>query len=257
MKSKKEIKRFQEFLMNSWPAKHYYFLNGWILRFTDGITSRANSVFPLKYTGTHKTLETDISIVENAYKAHELEPVFTMPEFHEPKNLKSKLIERGYYTFDHTITLGIKINEIQIKKINENFDYGIYNSRIEGISEFLARFSKRNEKEQIIIQKINERIIIPNKCYMITSIQDKIIGTLLAILVPQGYMYIGDVFVHPDYRRQNIATSMLFKLIEEWAILNEAKFIWLQVERDNINALNLYRKFDMKVLYNYYYMKRE
>jgi len=42
MKSSKKIKRFQEFLMNSWPASDYYFLNGWILRFNDGVTSRSN-----------------------------------------------------------------------------------------------------------------------------------------------------------------------------------------------------------------------
>lgn len=70
MKLKKEVKDLQEYLMNSWPAKHYYFLNGWILRFTDGVTSRANSVFPVRYTGTQKTLDEDIDLVEKAYKAH-------------------------------------------------------------------------------------------------------------------------------------------------------------------------------------------
>ena len=81
MKSKKEIKRFQEFLMNSWPAKDYYFLNGWILRFTKGVTSRANSVFPIKYTGTQKTLNTDISLVEKAYKAHRMSSMISPQPF--------------------------------------------------------------------------------------------------------------------------------------------------------------------------------
>ena len=105
MKSKKEIKQFQEFLLNSWPAKHYYFLNGWILRFTNGITSRANSVFPIRYTGTDETLDYDIDIVEKAYKAHNLAAVFTMHEFFEPENLKDKLLARGYETYDHTSCL--------------------------------------------------------------------------------------------------------------------------------------------------------
>lgn len=257
MKLKKEVKDLQEYLMNSWPAKHYYFLNGWILRFTDGVTSRANSVFPVRYTGTQKTLDEDIDLVEKAYKAHYLQPVYTIPEFHEPKNLKSKLLKRGYYSFDHTIALGIEIDEIHRKKINVDFEYTILDSRVEEISEFLANFSKRNEKEQKIIQKINQRIIIPKKCYMLTKNNNEIVGTLLAVLVPQGYMYIGDVFVHPDYRRQRVATSMLVKLIDKWTVAKRLKYIWLQVERNNIKALNLYFKFGMKKLYNYFYMKRD
>lgn len=257
MKSKKEIRQFQEFLMNSWPAKHYYFLNGWILRFTEGVTSRANSVFPIQYTGTQKTLDNDIELVETAYKDHNLEPVFTIPDFHEPKNLEKKLLKKGYQPHDHTSALGIKIEDIHTKQMNKDFEYMIYKSRVKEISDFLARYSKWNEGEQSTIQEINQRIIIPKKCYMLTKCNNEVVGTLLAVLVPQGYLYIGDVFVHPDYRRQKIATTMLIKLIDKWAVVNGAKFIWLQVERNNLKALDLYYKFGMKKLYYYYYMKKD
>ena len=257
MKSKKEIKNYQEYLMNSWPAKHYYFLNGWVLRFTEGVTSRANSVFPIRYTGTQKTLDNDMNLVEKAYRAHNLEPVYTIPEFHEPNNLKDKLLERGYHTFDHTITLGIRIEEIQRIDINDDFEYNFLDTRIEEISKFLAKFSERKESDQLIIQEINQRIIIPQKCYMLVKSKNVIIGTLRAVLVPQGYMYIGDVFVHPDYRRQRVATSMLIKLINESSVADRAKYIWLQVEKNNVKALNLYYKFGMRKLYDYFYMKRD
>ena len=257
MKSKKEVRQLQEFLMNSWPAKHYYFLNGWILRFTEGVTSRANSVFPIRYTGKQKTIDNDIKLVEEAYNAHKLQSVFTIPEFHEPKNLTDKLLERGYHTYDHTSALGIKIGDIKIDVINKDFEYYFSNSRVEEISEFLAKFSKRNEYDQLIIGEINEKIIIPKKCYALAKLHDDIIGTLFAVLVPQGYMYIGDVFVHPDYRRKKVASSMLVKLIDEWAVTETVKYIWLQVEKSNIKALSLYHKFGMRKIYNYFYMKRD
>ncbi|MFX1377284.1 MAG: GNAT family N-acetyltransferase [Promethearchaeota archaeon] len=257
MRLKSEVKRFQEFLMNSWPAKHYFFLNGWILCFTEGVTSRANSVFPVRYTGSQKTLDNDIDLVEKAYRINDLHPIFMMPDFYEPKNLKGKLLKRGYHIYDHTSALGIKIDEIQNKQINADFKYYIFNSRVEEISDFLSKFSKRNESEQFVIQKINQRIIIPKKCYILTRYLDNIIGTLFAVLVPQGYLYIGDVFVHPDYRRQKVASSMLIELINQWAVSNGSKYIWLQVEKNNVKALNLYKKFGMKKLYDYYYMKRD
>jgi len=49
---------------------------------------------------------------------------------------------------------------------------------------------------------------------------------------------------------------MLVKLIEEWARVNGVKFVWLQVEKSNFKALNLYRKYGMETLYNYHYMKK-
>ncbi|MHA2009078.1 MAG: GNAT family N-acetyltransferase [Promethearchaeota archaeon] len=256
MKSEKQIKRFQEFLINSWPARHYFFLNGWILRFNEGVTSRANSVFPINYNESQKTLNEDINIVEKAYKTYNLPPVFTMHEFYEPKNLKDKLLERGYHTYDHTHALGSPINDIQAKSLNKEFEFIISNSREQEISDFLAKFSKWNEQEQNIIQKINNRIKVPKKCYVLTKYQNEVIGTLLAVLMPQGYLYIGDVFVHPNYRRRNVATSMLVKLIHDWKASKGVKTIWLQVEDKNRIALNLYNKLGMKKLYSYYYMKK-
>ncbi|MCK4382843.1 MAG: GNAT family N-acetyltransferase [Candidatus Lokiarchaeota archaeon] len=257
MESKKEIKQFQEFLLNSWPAKHYYFLNGWILRFTDGITSRANSVFPIRYTGTDDTLDNDIDIVEQAYKAHSLPPVFTMHEFYKPENLEDKLLAREYEMYDHTIALVLDIDEVQSNIINNVFEYTIFNSRIKEISDFLIKFSKFNKEEQAIVQEINQRLIIPNKCYMVVKYDNTVIGTLLAVLVPQGFLYVGDVFVHPDFRRQGVATSMLIMLKDDWGIINGVKTIWLQVENVNTKALDLYRKLGMVRLYDYYYMKCE
>ena len=213
--------------------------------------------FYIQYTGTQETLDYDIDLVEKAYREHNLDPMYTIPEFHEPFNLQEKLLKRGYYSFDHTNALGIRIEEIQRTGINYGFEYRILDNRIEEISEFIAKFSKRNEDEQKIIQKINQRIIIPKKCYMLTKFKNEIIGTLLAVLVPQGYMYIGDVLVHPDYRRQRVGSSMFFKLIDEWVISKGVNKIWLQVERNNKKALNLYYKIGMRKLYNYFYMKRD
>ena len=85
-----EIKKLQEILMNSWPAHHYYFLNGWIMRFTEGVTSRANSVFPLNYTGDPNNLERDIIFVEKAYQAYNLPAIFTIPDYFDSSCPKIK-----------------------------------------------------------------------------------------------------------------------------------------------------------------------
>jgi len=63
--------------------------------------------------------------------------------------------------------------------------------------------------------------------------------------------------IHPDYRRQNIATSMFNKLVLDWTGQNGIKIIWLQVEAENRIANKLYTKLGMKRIYSYYYMEKK
>ena len=100
------------------------------------------------------------------------------------------------------------------------------------------------------------RIVIPQKRFIIAYYEQKIVGTLMGILDPHGFLYIADVLVEPKFERKKIATSMFFKIINEWAIPNGVKTIWLQVEIENIKALNLYTKLGFKKAYSYYYLKK-
>jgi hypothetical protein len=63
------------------------------LRFTEGVTFRANSVIPINYTGNSKFIENDIEMVENAYASFNLyiADVFVVPEFRCQKIASSML----------------------------------------------------------------------------------------------------------------------------------------------------------------------
>jgi len=256
MISIKEVKRFQEFLLNSWPAEQYYFLNGWILRFNKGVTYRANSVFPIYYTGNSNQIEGDIEIVEKAYKLHGLPSIFTMHECFEPGNLDIILKNRGYMEEDHTNALIALVDEIHISEINRNFEYEISNVRNDAFSGLLAKFTQRDSNQQVIINEITNRIILPIKCFILVKKQNEIVGTLMGVLNSYGYVYIADLFVTPDYRRSGIASSLIAVLLKNWAIPNGAKYIWLQVEIENNNAMKFYKHLGMIKAYNYYYLRK-
>ena len=255
MFEKEEIKFLQELLMNSWPANHYYFINGWILRFTEGVTFRANSVFPLHYTGDLNELNKDITLTEKAYQAYKLPAIFTIPEYFEPSNLVDKLLEKGYQQFGCvTHTLIASTQDLRNDIINEEFTYLIISERRKEIANFLGTFSKRDQSSQKIVDEIVNRVIFPQKRFIIAQYNEKIVGTLLGILDPHGFLYIADVLVDPDFRRQKIAKSIFFTIINNWAIPNGVKKIWLQVEIENIEAMNLYTKLGFKKAYSYYYL---
>ncbi|MFX1366747.1 MAG: GNAT family N-acetyltransferase [Promethearchaeota archaeon] len=243
--------------MNSWPAKYYYFLNGWILRFTEGVTSRANSVLPINYTGDLINLDRDIEIVENAYKTYNLPTIFTIPEYFEPRGLDLKLIEQGYQQSGNiTHTMITSIQELKNESINDKFSYNLKSERVVEFSTFLTKYSKRNQNAQKVLDALSDRIKIPKKCFIIAEYEKKVVGTLMGIIDPHGFLYIADVLVDPDARQQKIATSMLFTIVNNWALQNGAKTIWLQVEIENKEAMSLYKKLGFKKAYSYYYLEK-
>ncbi len=257
MFSKRKVKQLQEILMNSWPAKHYYFLNGWILRFTEGVTARANSVLPLYYNGDKDTLKKDIKLAEKAYNSYNFPSIFTMHDFFEPNDLKDILIQMDYQQLGCTTnTMVAPIPQLKTGEINDNYTYNFYFNRIKEFSDFLAIFSKRDDEAQQILKELTYRIIIPKKCFIVARDKNKIIGTLMGVLDPREFLYIADVLVHPDYRQNGLATSLFFKVIKDWALPKGAKTVWLQVETDNDKALNLYQKLGMKIAYRYYYLQK-
>jgi ribosomal protein S18 acetylase RimI-like enzyme len=256
-KSKKNVREFQRVLLNSWPAKDYFFLNGWILRFNDGVTSRANSVIPLNYNGNRKMINNDIDIVEKAYLRYKLPPIFTMHDYYKPCWLHKELEERGYQPFSYTCTMGAFLHSLVFNTTNEKFSYHFYAERTRDFSIFLAKYSKRSIEEQKILKDLTSRIIIPRKCFIVAKHQEKVIGTLMGVLNPYGYLYLADIVVDPEYRREGIANSMINMAINKWTFQNGVNIIWLQVEVDNTPAINLYRKIGMKKIYNYHYLKKE
>ncbi|MFX1388775.1 MAG: GNAT family N-acetyltransferase [Promethearchaeota archaeon] len=243
--------------MNSWPAQFYYFLNGWILRFTEGVTSRANSVFPLHYTSRKDTIDKDINFVEKAYKTYKLPAIFTIPNFYEPKNLVIKLLEHEFKQVGCiTFTMVISTKELQKETINEDFAYNFHSKRVKKVSDFLARYSSRDSNAQIVLNALYNRILIPKKQHLTVEWNNTVVGTVTGILDPQGYLYIADMLVHPDFRQQNIASSMFYKLINDWGLLNGAKKIYLQVESENTKAVKLYSKLGLIKAYSYYYLEK-
>ncbi|MFX1233374.1 MAG: GNAT family N-acetyltransferase [Promethearchaeota archaeon] len=254
MKKDEEVRRLIINLMNSWPSKDYFFHKGWILRFDNGVTYRANSVLPLDYYGSRRTFNRDLDLVEKAYQMYNLPPIFTMHDFYKPSYLCKELLDKNYREVAYTVALGGRMINITHKDVNENYEYSFQNKRNGDFSYFLSNHSSRSEEQQKIINRITQRIKILNKCFIVVKFQDLIIGTLMGVLDLNGYLYLADIFVDPNYRRQGIAKSMIYKIIYEWANPIRINMVWLQVEIENKHAIDLYENIGLKELYSYYYL---
>jgi GNAT superfamily N-acetyltransferase len=78
----------------AWPARATEEIDGWLLRFSEGYSSRSNSVSALEFRGD--SLALSIERVEAAYRRHHLAPQFQISPATEPERLEAALQARGY-----------------------------------------------------------------------------------------------------------------------------------------------------------------
>jgi N-acetylglutamate synthase len=88
------ITTMEELSLNAWPAHQTLLYDGWVLRFANGYTKRANSINPL-YTST-LDLEEKIDFCENTYRQQKLEVVFKLTSAACPATLEYVLSARGF-----------------------------------------------------------------------------------------------------------------------------------------------------------------
>ena len=74
--------RVEEACLKGWPALHEIWLDGWLLRFAEGHTRRANSVNPMR--PGNRDLREKIAECEAAYRAHGLPVIFRVSALTEP-----------------------------------------------------------------------------------------------------------------------------------------------------------------------------
>ena len=65
--AKEDIRLWEEITLNAWPALQTVLMDGWVVRFANGYTKRANSVNPL-YPST-QPLKRKIEACERLYFA--------------------------------------------------------------------------------------------------------------------------------------------------------------------------------------------
>src|SRR5690606_29146728 len=77
------------------PALETRYVDGWLLRFAEGYTRRANSIQPLYASGT-STVDHNIDLCESLYFSRKMNVYFKMTDAACPEPLDMILEERGY-----------------------------------------------------------------------------------------------------------------------------------------------------------------
>ncbi len=245
-----EIAFYQELSTITWPPKMILNLNGWKLRISEGVTKRANSVSPTLYTGND--LNADIARVERFFQEKGLPAIFQLPDYFEPSELRNILLSSGYKVIDETIVMIGDISVLKLPSIATDFDLHHFEGDIE---RWISAFRTLRESSKSLIEgfrDIIERATKSNVCYYLAEKENKAVA--VGLTISEGnYMGIYNMFTHQDYRRQGVAQALISMIIE-WGEINLIDHVFLQVEADNLGAIQLYKKIGFKEKYSYRYL---
>ncbi len=247
-RSDDELRQLERTMFRAWPSFEETDYDGWVLRFADGYTKRANSVNAL-YPST-LCLDLKISLCEVVYAARDLPIIFRMTPHSYPDGLDERLDQRGYKIIDRTLVMLGPLNA-QADEPKSPFEI-----RIVSLLEWLDAYVRLRtpSAEQLALQR---RIVmkIPTALCPVLGFQaGDPVGYGLGVLDSELVGIFG-LYVAPAIRRSGLGETMLLTILQ-WARMRGAKQGYLQVEADNAPAIKLYRGIGWSESYPYWYRVR-
>jgi ribosomal protein S18 acetylase RimI-like enzyme len=238
-------KSVEEMSLNHWQPLSTLFYDGWILRFADGYTKRANSVSPIYYST--ENIERKIEECEKMYTDNCLPTVFKMTPFVHPSDLDAILEDRGYILVDRTSIRTVKLG-----------DFSEFKSAVCSIEETVShRWIETYIRLNNVDPKHRDTIL-----RMLSNIRSKTgfaslyhMGEVVACgfgVIERGYIGLYDVVTEVSHRNRGFGEQMIRSLLR-WGRKNGAEYSYLAVVANNAPALRLYEKLGYSEIYRYWY----
>lgn len=238
----------EEYTCRTWPALETIPYDGWLLRFADGCTNRANAVYPL-YRSTYD-IERKIAFVEQEYTARGLVPTFKITDAVIPPALDSTLAAAGYVLHEPSFVMSTALTDTppapdSPAKLAADF----HDSWLDAYFDFQpSRSSQRDAYCRILTSPTGQR------AYGTVEADGRIVAVGLGSR-SRDHVGIYNMATHPDYRGRGYAGAIVGALLAH-AYAYGARSASLSVLQTNEVAQRVYRRHGFEVAYAYHYRKR-
>jgi ribosomal protein S18 acetylase RimI-like enzyme len=245
------MRNLEEIQMNALPALQTVLYDGWILRFADGYSNRANSVNPI-YPSLENTLE-KIRRCEDLFREKSLKPTYKITPFACPGNLDKLLEEEGYGIIHPTSVQLMQLDEEYCPQVAENILARTVPALEDAWHDAYAEMNHISPENKRIHRKILDSLV-PERIYASLLLEDRIIACGMAV-VERGYIGLYDIVVEEQHRNHGYGRRLMAALLNAGRGLGATQ-AYLQVMLDNPPALRLYKKLGFKESYRYHYRQR-
>lgn len=241
---------------NTWPPETALALDPWVLRATQGVTKRANSVLAV---GDFPRIPNWLQLVEQFYAAKGLPAIFQISDA-SPEELDAMLELHGYVQDLPCLMMFADSEDVASQAKQRLKDTtGITLEWVpfadeEWLDAFL-QLEKYSTDLKDIYKGICDRIDT-SKGFVKVKKGNRIIAVGTAIVQGQWAGFL-NVIVSEEERGQGLGYYLLHALTV-WSIAQGASRQYLQVVAANTAAVSLYEKLGYKTMYGYHYrMKYE
>jgi ribosomal protein S18 acetylase RimI-like enzyme len=239
---------YEELTLNAHPSLQTQLFDGWVLRFSNGYSYRANSVNML-YAST-LDLPAKVLECERRYHAHGLPAVFKLTDEADPA-LAQHLTRQGYRAMMPTHVMTAPLTRDYPAKhtfVAAPYADEAWNDAYFAFSAYDNPLHVRTARQMMACVKnpaVFGRIILDNQTVACGS-----------AVVERGCAALLNIVTHPQLRGRGYGKAVCQALLNR-ARQAGAHTAYLQVMQDNQAAIGLYRQLGYTPIYDYYYLSKE
>ncbi len=255
-----EIDLIEAMARDAWPAAQADWVGGWLLRFTYGITRRANSVWPNADGDGVSAMRLDekLNEAELFYAVYEMPARYQVSPSSRPADLDIALAMRGYQrsaqTAVQTAKLDVVLAETGRRLPPAGLQVDVSEQGTQAWLQAYADFEKFGKRDAVVRSDIINRIRTKTG-FALATVDGEPVALGLGV-VNKDWLGIFSMSTDERMRRRGAATSIIHALAN-WAQLYGVRQSYLQVMTVNAPALALYERCGFSTLYHYHYREKE
>ena len=240
--------RVEETCLNAWPALRQVLLDGWVLRFSEGLTRRANSVNPLR--GRREAGVGLIAASEVLYQRRQLPTIFRLPSIIDP-DLDERLDEAGYSREGESC---VRYGELTAVEAASDPDVQLLTRPTREWFAAMAALQNHNPEQRRTYRRIVGSLAIP-AAFAALAIDGEFVALAYGAVHDRLLCY-ESIITNPRRQRRGYARRVIASLAA-WAKDQGAEGACLEVEAHNAAALALYDLVGLKTELHPYHYRRE
>lgn len=241
------ITTLEEYSLRAWPALETETYDGWLLRFANGYTRRANTAQPLY--GSTLDLDTKIAYCEAFYQQRGLPCGFKLTPAAYPPELDVELARRGYTRQADTRVMTVDLAKASLADmpgVTTEVSNQPDDAWIDTFCRFNSVVAEFRPTMPLLLAKIEPR------CYFAAvRARDEVFAVGLGVRDGQ-YVGLFDIVVREDARRRGFGYALVSDLLRR-ARSDGATTGYLQVMANNAPAIQLYTGLGFGDVYPYWY----
>lgn len=238
------IRQIEELSMNALPALQTVLYDGWILRFANGYSRRANSVNPL-YPGAGD-VEAKIAACADLYRSRQQRVVFKLTPSPFPANLDAVLHNQGYVAEGRT-----SVQLADLTRAEEPREAAQIADSL--TDEWFGAYCRMNQVEERHRPTLAQMLpnIVGKTAFTSLARDGRVVACGLGVLAGHS-VGLYDIVTDPSWRNQGLGQSLVLAILG-WARQHGARTAYLQVLATNTPALRLYGRLGFQEAYQYWY----